>query len=308
MDPVQGAVTSVLRNALNLNGRAARPEFWWFALTAFVVYVMGGWILGASRIVNPVLAVLTLAVAVRRLHDTGRSGWWVIPLYVPFAGSPVAVVLTLWTYVVLVGPLSSLIVTAVILVEVAVLVMLAQPGARGPNRYGPDPLQPTGESMRERADAPVEMPSSTGSRWTGNAFIYPAVSAAVVLVAVIAAVFMLSSPDDDGTQVDLTRILAMAENGQITSITVDGDRLIAAQRQNNQQLIASKAPGSSIFELLQSAGIDPVEHGITIEVQRNGGLENAFGILAQFLPVIFFGALLLAGIFIVLLLPLLRRR
>lgn len=308
MNPVQDAVASVLRNALNFNGRAARPEFWWFALAAFVAYVVAGLIDGASWIVHPVIALLSLAVAVRRLHDTGRTGWWVIPLYFPIAGSPVAVVLALWTYVLLVGVLSSLIVTAVILVEVAVLVMLAQPGTRGPNRYGPDPLQPAGESMRAPADAPVELTNSTGNRWTGNAFIYPVVSVAVVLVAVIAVLFMLSSPRDDSDQVDLATILVLARDGQIASITVDGDRVIAVQRQSSQQLIASTGPGASIFELLQSAGIDPVEHEITIEVQRSGGWENRFGTLAQFLPVIFFGALLLAGIFIVLLLPLLRRR
>ena len=126
-----------------------------------------------------------------------------------------------------------------------------------------------------------------GNRWIGNTFIY-----LIIFVAVIAVFFMLFSPGDDGDQVDLTTILELAENGQVASITVDGDRLIAVQ-QNNQMLTAAKEPGTSIFEILQAAGINPVERGINVEVQRSGGLGNLFGILIQFLPLIFFGAILL---------------
>ena len=127
-----------------------------------------------------------------------------------------------------------------------------------------------------------------GNRWIGNTFIY-----LIIFVAVIAVFFMLFSPGDDGEQSDLTSILALAKNGQIASIVVDGDRIVATSRQANQQLVAAKEPGTSIFEILQSAGIDPVERGIEVEVHRSGGLGNLFGILLQFLPLIFFGAILL---------------
>ena len=127
-----------------------------------------------------------------------------------------------------------------------------------------------------------------GNRWIGNTFIY-----LIIFVAVIAVFFILFSPGDDGTQTDLTTILVMADNGEISSITVDGDRLIAVQRQTNQTFTAAKEPGTSIFEVLQSAGINPAEQGIKVEVQRSGGLGNLFGILIQFLPLIFFGAILL---------------
>ena len=128
-----------------------------------------------------------------------------------------------------------------------------------------------------------------GNRWIGNTFIY-----LIIFVAVIAVFFMLFSPGQDGEESDLTSILVMAKNGQITSITVDGDRLIAIPRQNsNQPLTAAKEPGTSIFEILQAADINPAEQGIRVEVQRSGGLGNLFGILLQFLPLIFFGAILL---------------
>ena len=127
-----------------------------------------------------------------------------------------------------------------------------------------------------------------GNRRIGNTFIY-----LIIFVAVIAIFFLLFSPGSEGTEEDLATILTMAENGQVSSITVDGDRLIVVQRQNNQILTAAKEPGSSIFEILQSVGINPVEQGIEVKVQRSGGLGNLFGILIQFLPLIFFGAILL---------------
>ena len=127
-----------------------------------------------------------------------------------------------------------------------------------------------------------------GNRWIGNTFIY-----LIIFVAVIAVFFMLFSPGQEGEESDLTSILALAKNGQISSIVVDGDRIIATSRVANQQLIAAKEPGTSIFEILQSAEIDPVERGIEVQVHRSGGLGNLFGILLQFLPLIFFGAILL---------------
>ncbi len=124
-----------------------------------------------------------------------------------------------------------------------------------------------------------------GNRWIGNTFIY-----LIIFVAVIAVFFMLFSPRSEGQETDITGILALAKNGQITEITVDGDRLMALTRQN-QLLSADKEPGTSIVDTLLAAEIDPT--GISIKVQRSGGLGNLFGILLQFLPLIFFGAILL---------------
>ncbi len=128
-----------------------------------------------------------------------------------------------------------------------------------------------------------------GTRWTGNIFIY-----LIVFVGIIAVLFMLFSSEDPGEEVDLTTILTRAANGEIRAIEVDGDRLIVTPRLSpNQQLVASKEPGTSIFEVLQSAGIDPVELDIRVEVLHPSGFGNLFGIFLQFLPLIFFGGILL---------------
>lgn len=76
----------------DFNGRAKRTEFWMFVLVNWLVsLVVGiiGWALGISWLGSLYgLAVLVpmLAVGARRLHDTGRSGWWWLILLIPFIG------------------------------------------------------------------------------------------------------------------------------------------------------------------------------------------------------------------------------
>jgi uncharacterized membrane protein YhaH (DUF805 family) len=91
------AVRSVLTNYANFSGRARRSEYWWFILAYFLASVVAAIIdaaLGA-----PVLEVIlilgllvpSLAVGVRRLHDTDRSGWWLLLGLIPFGGIVVLV-------------------------------------------------------------------------------------------------------------------------------------------------------------------------------------------------------------------------
>ena len=128
-----------------------------------------------------------------------------------------------------------------------------------------------------------------GSRWFGNAFIY-----LIIFVAVIAIFFTLFSSGDSAEETDLTSILSMAKTEQISKIVVDGDRLLVTPRTApDRLLVATKEPGTSIFDIFASAGIDPAERSIQIVVESPGGLGSVFGVLLQFLPLIFFGAILL---------------
>jgi uncharacterized membrane protein YhaH (DUF805 family) len=91
----------VLKNYVGFEGRARRKEYWYFflfnVLIALVLAVIG-------RVLNTMilstiysLAVLLpgLAVSVRRLHDTDKSGWWLLIALIPFIGAIVLFVFTL---------------------------------------------------------------------------------------------------------------------------------------------------------------------------------------------------------------------
>ena len=78
----------VLQNYANFNGRARRAEYWYFVLfniiASIIVGIIGG-LMDFELLGNLYsLAVLlpSLAVGVRRMHDVGKSGWFIlIPIY-----------------------------------------------------------------------------------------------------------------------------------------------------------------------------------------------------------------------------------
>ncbi len=128
-----------------------------------------------------------------------------------------------------------------------------------------------------------------GNKLVGNAFIY-----LIIFVAVIAIFFTLFSSGSNAQEVDLSTVLSMADNDQISRILVDGDKLVVTPRTNPDQLITAQMdPGANIWEVFAASEINPNEKGIQIGFERSGGLGNLFGILLQFLPLIFFGAILL---------------
>ncbi len=84
----------VLKKYAVFNGRARRKEYWMFFLFNLIIaFVLGSieGIVGSPAIVSTLYGLFILipglAVTVRRLHDTGRSGWWVLVSLVPFFGA-----------------------------------------------------------------------------------------------------------------------------------------------------------------------------------------------------------------------------
>lgn len=138
MTPVQAFRTCLARYA-TFSGRASRSEFWWFQspwlvicaglLFSLVIIVpsinRNGHLTGEAVTFYPFFVAFylasavwliatiipSLAVTLRRLHDTGRSGWWILIILLPFGG-------------------------------LVLLVFLAQTGAPGGNAFGPNPLEP----------------------------------------------------------------------------------------------------------------------------------------------------------------------
>jgi uncharacterized membrane protein YhaH (DUF805 family) len=87
------------------SGRSRRKEYWFFVLFNVLASIVLAAVDGATGSLNPetgmgtlgtiyALAVLlpSLAVSVRRLHDTGRSGWWLLIGLVPVIGAIVLLV------------------------------------------------------------------------------------------------------------------------------------------------------------------------------------------------------------------------
>jgi uncharacterized membrane protein YhaH (DUF805 family) len=77
----------------DFNGRAKRPEYWWFFLFLFLLGAVTGAI---SEVLNGIVALATLipslAVGARRLHDTDRSGWWQLLWIIPVIGWIVVII------------------------------------------------------------------------------------------------------------------------------------------------------------------------------------------------------------------------
>ena len=95
-----------LKNYVNFSGRARRKEFWYFFLVQMGVTILAmivDSIIFSSEtglfyaIVALGLFLPSLAVTARRLHDTGRSGWWILISLIPLIGIVLIVFLVIDT-------------------------------------------------------------------------------------------------------------------------------------------------------------------------------------------------------------------
>ncbi len=89
------SISVCFKKYADFNGRAARPEFWWFFLFSFLIQMVIGVVgLGpaVSGIITLGLLLPSLAVGARRLHDTNRSGWWQLIALIPLIGIVVLIV------------------------------------------------------------------------------------------------------------------------------------------------------------------------------------------------------------------------
>ena len=92
MDAVKNVL---LNNYFSFNGRASRSEYWWWILAQFTILIplsfLDGLVFGwgyndpmwFSNIFLLAILLPNLSVNVRRLHDTGRSGWWILLILIP---------------------------------------------------------------------------------------------------------------------------------------------------------------------------------------------------------------------------------
>ena len=113
------AIRSGFDHYVKFDGRAARPAFWWWVLFVLLVDIAANLIdlaIGVpifSAIAGLGLLLPNLSVSIRRLHDTNRSGWWILIGLIPLIG---------W---------------------IVLLVFYLQQGDAGENRFGPPPATVT---------------------------------------------------------------------------------------------------------------------------------------------------------------------
>jgi uncharacterized membrane protein YhaH (DUF805 family) len=107
---------AVLENYANFSGRDNKAQFWWFVLGLVIILLPLNLLGGESEtfavlstLVTFALLIPSIAATTRRLHDTGRSGWWQVIQLIPFAGLAVIIYFTV------------------------------QPSNPGLNAYGPEP-------------------------------------------------------------------------------------------------------------------------------------------------------------------------
>ena len=96
----------------DFSGRASKSEYWWFQLYGIIIYgllfVFQGDLVLLFSILSIANTIPLWAAAVRRLHDTDKSGWFVFISIIPFIG-------------------------------LFIIVLLIGDGSKGKNRFGPKP-------------------------------------------------------------------------------------------------------------------------------------------------------------------------
>ena len=115
-------------------------------------------------------------------------------------------------------------------------------------------------------------------------FVYMLI--AVGMLAVFVTVF--SPSFSSSSEIPVSQMISLANSGKLKSIDVSGDNL-SAQGFDGQNYTSRKEPGSSIVEQLNDSGPSSVD----ISVRGNSGFGSFIGILFNFLPILFFGGLLI---------------
>ena len=115
----------------------------------------------------------------------------------------------------------------------------------------------------------------------------------LIIVAITAIVFTLFSDSVGGSQeISINEVVSLAARGDLAVIEIRGNELDILTV-SGEALTSRKEAEASVVELLERAGVDPLTTDIEIVVKGSSGLSRLFGILFNFLPLIFFGAILL---------------
>ena len=106
------SIQTCYKKFFDFSGRASKSDYWWFQLYNAIIYVLSFVFQGDLVLLLSILIIVNLipvyAVGVRRIHDSDKSGWFVLLSLIPLIG-------------------------------LYVLVLLLQEGSKGKNRFGAKP-------------------------------------------------------------------------------------------------------------------------------------------------------------------------
>lgn len=89
---IKDAVILFFKNYVNFSARSTRSEFWWWELVNLIISLVLYAITAATEISifqslwSLAVLIPGLALSIRRMHDIGKSGWWILTSLIPIAG------------------------------------------------------------------------------------------------------------------------------------------------------------------------------------------------------------------------------
>ena len=132
----------------------------------------------------------------------------------------------------------------------------------------------------------------TNNRWVRNSLIY-----LLIIIGVIVIFYTLIPSFGSSEKLSFSEVLTRAQNGQVASIVQDGEKLTviahSASGSEPAKFSSRIPPNADLSRLLQDMGLLTGSTGVDFSSKGSSGFGSVFGILLNFLPLIFFGGLIL---------------
>ena len=121
-----------------------------------------------------------------------------------------------------------------------------------------------------------------------NGFVY------LIIASTLFALILssMSNPFGATTDISVSDALELINDGSVKEVIVEGEKLLITSN-DGKKFTSSKEVGVSLIELMKDSGIDPIKSDVDIIVKGRSGWNTAFNVLFSFLPIIFFGGLIL---------------
>ena len=123
------------------------------------------------------------------------------------------------------------------------------------------------------------------TQWTKNSFVY-----LLIIISVLAIFFTFFQAPSSRSNIPVSQVIQMAKDKEIRSIKVDLE-ILEVEDIGGRVYKSRKEDNTPVIEMLENAGADI--SGIEIEVEGASGFGSLLGLLINFLPLIFFGAIIL---------------